>query len=230
MEGLENLYYILKDIYGELGKWWPGSSEEIFVTAILTQNTNWKNVEKALENIYQMITADGSLLKKLNSLNEEKIAELIKPAGFYNLKAMRLKNLLSYLSRYDFNIEILKKKRNVYVIREELLNINGIGKETADSIILYALEKPIFVIDSYTRRLVNRMYDKNYKKYDELQNMFLSKYPADVKLYQELHGLIVEHSKKFCRKNPRCKECPVKDCYFRVRCIGGQENGRKVDK
>ncbi len=202
---MKNLYKLLLKAYGNVGKWWPGTSEEIIVTAVLTQNTNWKNVEKALENIYENKTKKN-LLEYLYELPVDYLAELIKPAGFYNLKARRLKNLLSFLKEYNFELSKIKSLKN---IREMLLKINGIGKETADSILLYALEIPVFVVDAYTKRLLKRMYDINLSDYDSVQNLFYENYPKDVKLFQELHGLIVEHSKAVCRKNPICSECKI---------------------
>lgn len=204
---LKNLYKLLLKAYGSVGKWWPGTSEEIIVTAVLTQNTNWKNVERAIENIYKNKTKE-KLLEYLYELPVDYLAELIKPAGFYNLKARRLKNLLSFLKEYDFDLSKIKRLEN---LREKLLKINGIGKETADSILLYALEIPVFVVDAYTKRLLKRMYNINLSDYDSVQNLFYENYPKDVKLFQELHGLIVEHSKAVCRKNPICSECKISD-------------------
>ncbi|WP_332829057.1 hypothetical protein [Thermosipho africanus] len=114
MKEIKKLYDDLYSIYGDVGKWWPGTPEEIFVSAVLTQNTNWKNVEKALENIYKY-TNQKDILKDLHNFSIQKIAELIKPAGFYNLKAERLKNLLSFLSIFDFDIEKMKKWMRIFL-------------------------------------------------------------------------------------------------------------------
>lgn len=202
---MKDLYDILKKIYGKVGKWWPGTPQEIVVSAVLTQNTNWKNVERALENIYKY-TSEDRILEFLYEIPLEELAQLIKPAGFYNLKAKRLKNLLNYLKEYDFNLERIKKIDN---LRDKLLEINGIGKETADSILLYALDIPVFVVDAYTKRLLKRIYGIEKEKYDEIQEIFYKYYPKDVKLYQEFHGLIVEHSKAVCRKKPLCDICKM---------------------
>ncbi|MBB6062095.1 endonuclease-3 related protein [Thermosipho japonicus] len=204
---MKDLYKLLLKAYDNVGKWWPGTSEEIVVTAVLTQNTNWRNVERALENIYKNKTKEN-LLEYLYELPVDYLAELIKPAGFYNLKARRLKNLLSFLKEYDFELSKIKGLKN---LREKLLKINGIGKETADSILLYAFEIPVFVVDAYTKRLLKRMYGINLSEYDDVQSLFYENYPKDVKLFQELHGLIVEHSKAVCRKNPICSECKISD-------------------
>jgi len=209
---LNSLYERLKEIHGPQGKWWPGTEEEIIVSAVLTQNTNWKNVEKALENLKN--TCKNDLLLCLSKMSLEEISLLIKPAGFYNIKAKRLKNLLDRIKNHHYNLEAMKIK-NVNEIRNELLSISGIGKETADSIILYALELPIFVIDSYTRRLLERIFEIKLKEYDEYRKLFEDTYPKDVTLYQEFHGLIVEHAKIFCRTKPDCFTCPINDCHYK---------------
>jgi len=213
LENIKSLYKDLYKIYGDVGKWWPGTSEEIFVSAVLTQNTNWKNVEKALENIYKY-TNSKNILKDLHNFSQQEIAELIKPAGFFNLKAKRLKNLLSFLSNFDFNIEKLKNLDETF-LRNELLKIKGIGKETADSILLYALNKPFFVVDAYTKRIIDRMYGIKEKNYDKVQKIFYEVYPRDTNLYQKLHGLIVEHAKSKCKKIPLCSFCELSlKCLF----------------
>ncbi|MBO8161901.1 MAG: endonuclease III domain-containing protein [Thermosipho sp. (in: Bacteria)] len=205
---MKNLYNDLLEIYGDVGKWWPGTPEEIIITSVLTQNTNWKNVEKALENIYSFSNNSKNLLFNLHKLPKNKLSELIKPAGFYNIKAERLKNLLDFLSRYKFKIESLKSI-DTYHLRNQLLKIKGIGKETADSILLYALDKPIFVVDAYTKRIIKRIYNINEKEYDKVQEIFHNAYPESTELFQKLHGLIVEHAKALCRKKPLCDQCPI---------------------
>ncbi|MCD6550673.1 endonuclease III domain-containing protein [Thermotoga sp.] len=208
---LKELYRKLRSIHGPVGKWWPGTPEEIVVTAILTQNTNWKNVERAMKNLKDTLSG-SDLLKQLFLLPTERIAKLIRPAGFFNVKAERLKALLEFLKEYDFNLERLKRMPTD-TLRELLLKIKGIGKETADAILLYALEKPIFVVDSYTKRLLVRIFNIELKDYDDIQKLFMSHYSPDVHLYQKLHGLIVEHAKKFCSKAPKCARCPLrKEC------------------
>ncbi|MFN3328211.1 endonuclease [Fervidobacterium sp. SC_NGM5_O18] len=209
---LENMYETLRNIHGPQGKWWPGSEEEIIVSAVLTQNTNWKNVEKALENIKK--DCKNNILHCLAKMSTQQISFLIKPAGFFNIKAQRLKNLLTWLKNYDFDLEKIKTK-NIEEIRKELLSIKGIGKETADSIILYALELPIFVIDAYTKRLLNRLLGIKLKEYDQYRLLFETTYPKDVVLYQEFHGLIVEHAKMFCRTKPLCELCAIDSCRYK---------------
>ncbi|WP_448379469.1 endonuclease [Fervidobacterium sp.] len=209
---LENLYETLREIHGPQGKWWPGTVEEIIVSAVLTQNTNWKNVEKALENIKKHCKND--ILHCLAKMSTEEISVLIKLAGFFNVKAQRLKNLLKWLKNYDFDLEKIKTK-SIGEIRNELLSVKGIGKETADSIILYALELPIFVVDAYTKRLLDRLLGIKLKEYDEYRLLFETTYPKDVALYQEFHGLIVEHAKTFCRTKPLCETCPIESCRYK---------------
>lgn len=209
---LGELYERLRLIHGELGKWWPGTREEILITAILTQNTNWKNVEKAMENLKKVLGDEENLLPKLHNLSREELAVLIKPSGFFNVKASRLKNLLALLSLYDFNLERLGEIETGE-LRKLLLNVEGIGEETADAILLYAFEKPVFVVDSYTRRILERVFGEKPGTYEQVQRLFMTVYPPSVPLYQELHGLIVEHAKKFCTTKPKCDVCPIaKDC------------------
>jgi len=206
------LYDELKSIYGELGKWWPGAREEIIVSAVLTQNTNWQNVEKALVNIRKY--CQGDILQCLGKLSEQELSELIRPAGFFNIKAKRLKNLLQWIETYGYDLDKISTL-DTENLRKELLSINGIGKETADSIILYAFEKPIFVVDAYTKRIVRRIFDIEYKEYDESRKLFEETFTKDVKLYQEFHGLIVEHAKALCRTKPLCEQCPIADCLYK---------------
>lgn len=216
---IKQLHELLKSIHGSLGKWWPGTREEIFLTALLTQNTNWKNVEKALTNIKNEKDekdekdeeAGEKLLEFLDSLPLEKLQELIRPSGFYKIKAQRLKNLLNWIKKYHFDIEKSLNSKDTLELRRELLNIKGIGKETADSILLYALERPIFVVDTYTKNLLKRMYGLSFKEYDEYREFFQQFDENSVPFYQELHGLIVEHGKKYCGSSPRCEECPISE-------------------
>jgi endonuclease-3 related protein len=205
------LINIYQKLYRSLGPqyWWPGETPfEIAVGAILTQNTNWGNVEKAMNN-----------LKKQNALSAEaihempvkKLSELIRPAGYFNVKAKRLKSFINFLMN-DYNGSMKRMKNDdVHSLREKLLSINGIGPETADSILLYALEKPIFVIDAYTKRVLSRHgimeHDGSYDKFQELFHTSLKK---DVKLFNEYHALFVRAGKTFCkRKKPLCNECPL---------------------
>jgi len=190
--------------------WWPGDTPlEIMVGAVLTQNTNWENVEKAIANLK---AADLLDLHRLAATPTGTLAELIRPSGYYNLKAVRLHNLLRAITaEHDSLASFFAADRET--LRETLLAVKGIGPETADSILLYAAGKPTFVIDAYTHRLLLRhalIWEET--DYYEMQELFLSSLPEDVGLFNEYHALIVRVGKEFCRKSkPRCEECPLKD-------------------
>ena len=208
----DQLYKAYDLLYKQFGDqhWWPGETPfEIAVGAILTQNTNWKNVEKA---IYNLKSKTEFTVQALISLKPEALSELIKPAGYFRVKEKRLRNFLNFLvENYDGQIENLKKC-SLYTAREELLSVSGIGPETADSIALYALEKPIFVIDTYTFRILSRhnLCDET-ATYDELQETFMGNLSEDVQLFNEYHALIVMTGKNFCKPKPNCDDCPLKN-------------------
>ncbi len=181
---------------------------EIIVGAILTQNTSWKNVEKAIVNLINSKCLDLECISKMKT---EKLAKLIKPSGYYNQKANRLKSLAKYLEKWP-SLEAFFD-RPVEEIRKELLAIKGIGKETADSILLYAGKKPIFVVDAYTRRIFHRLGLTNESlDYDDIRKLVeseLSKAKNKREIFNEFHALLVEHAKRHCRKKPICKDCPL---------------------
>jgi len=179
------------------------------VGAILTQNTNWGNVEKAIINIkrHNLLTPG-----KLYRMPLGKMASLIRPAGYYNIKARRLKNFLGFVfDRYKGNINKMLGTRTD-ILRRQLLSVNGIGPETADSILLYALNKPVFVVDAYTKRIFSRhKLIKDGSSYAEVQDLFMRKLRPDLKLFNEYHALLVRLGKEFCLKNKRrCRLCPLK--------------------
>ena len=188
--------------------WWPGETVlEIMVGAVLTQNTNWKNVEKAIKNLKKK---DLLSLNVLHALSVKELAEEIRPAGFFNIKAKRLKNLLDFIADlYQADLSFLLKD-DTETLREGLLSVKGVGPETADSILLYALHRPIFVVDAYTHRILGRhgMMDE-HATYHELQALFLDHLPDDPKLFNEFHALFVKTGKEYCRTNPRCNSCPL---------------------
>jgi endonuclease-3 related protein len=188
--------------------WWPGDGPfEMMVGALLTQNTSWTNVEKAINNLKRM---DLLTVKAMHEVSKEKLAEVIRPAGYFNIKATRLKNLVSMLmERYEGDIVRLFDE-DTDLQREWLLSVKGIGPETADSIILYAAKRPLFVIDAYTYRILNRhnMAD-DQASYDEIQELFMSNLEPDHELFNEFHALIVRTAKLYCRKTPQCDECPL---------------------
>lgn len=205
MHLLKNIYEKLHEVYGPQN-WWPAETWfEVIVGAVLTQNTAWRNVERAIKNLKENGALDPW---KMMQMSEEELAQLIRPAGFWRIKAKRLKKLLEKLSEYNFDFETIKNDLE----REELLNVNGIGPETADSILLYALDRPYFVVDNYTKRILNRIGLLNEKaSYSQIQNMFHSVI-KDVHTMKEYHALIVEHAKRFCKKNdPKCGSCVLKD-------------------
>ncbi len=204
---LTEIYHKLYSHFGPQ-HWWPGDTAfEIAVGAILTQNTNWTNVEKAILNLKKKKSLSA---KKMNGMSHSTLASLIKPAGYFNVKAKRLNNFLTFLSNsYSGSMKKMGEK-DLPLIREELLKVNGIGPETADSILLYALNKPSFVIDAYTRRILQRhnIADADVS-YHELQAVFHENLPRDIKLYNEYHALIVMLGKNYCKPKPKCKECPI---------------------
>ena len=207
-EYLEEAYRLLFDHFG-FQNWWPGDTPfEIAVGAILTQNTNWKNVEKAISNL----KSNGNFnAKNLYNLKPETLAELIRPAGYFRLKTKRLRNFLELIIKeFDGRIENMKDL-NINDARTKLLSVSGIGPETADSIVLYALEKPSFVIDTYTFRMLMRhgMCDES-ETYDDLQSIFMDNLPENVAKYNEYHALIVMLGKNYCKPKPLCEECPLK--------------------
>lgn len=189
--------------------WWPADTPfEVMVGAILTQNTNWGNVEKAIANLKK-----NSLLTPvaINNLKRDRLARFIRPAGYYNIKAKRLKNYVSrYIADYSGRPASLKKL-SLQDVRTWLLSINGVGPETADSILLYALDKPVFVVDAYTKRILERHgLCPEEVTYDELQELFMDNLKPGIKLFNEYHALIVRTGKEYCKKTPRCSECPLK--------------------
>ncbi len=200
------LYGSMRSRFGFLD-WWPGdSADEVFIGAILTQNTSWKNVEKAIANL-----SDYGLLgvSQIADASLSRIEKAIRPSGYYKQKALRLKSICSgIMHNYGslgslFSIKMPK-------LRETLLSMNGIGPETADSIILYAAEKPTFVIDAYTRRIMNRVFGTSPEiGYESLKLCFESKLKRDITLFNDYHAQFVELGKNYCRSRPICNGCPV---------------------
>ncbi|MDO8525957.1 MAG: endonuclease III domain-containing protein [Candidatus Omnitrophota bacterium] len=205
---LTKVYNKLYSFYGPQG-WWPGDSRfEVIVGAILTQNTAWSNVEKAVRNL----KAKGALASpvKMNALRRGELARLIRPSGYYNVKAARLHNFTSFLAeRYSGRLGALAKVPTRR-LRDELLAINGIGPETCDSILLYAFGRPVFVVDAYTRRVFSRhglfIHDLPY---ESVQALFTENLPSDEKVFGEYHALIVRLAKGCCKTKPQCEKCPL---------------------
>jgi len=204
---LLDLYGRLLAAFGPMG-WWPGDTEfEIMVGAILTQNTAWTNVKKAVDNL----KAAGLLSPEaLDRLPLNRLAELIRPSGYYNVKAVRLKNLVGLVQETGGGDPPLLLKRPPDQLRAELLALKGVGPETADSILLYAAGRPVFVIDAYTRRILSRHHlISGDETYDQLQALFMNHLPADPDLFNEYHALLVHLGKHYCRPQPRCSGCPL---------------------
>ena len=206
---------IFNELYSIYGRqdWWPAETQfEVIVGAILTQNTAWHNVSKAINNL------KSYGLLELNTLAEAEpdfVKKLITPVGFYNVKYIRLKAVLDYF----VNTELARfSYEPIDNLRTELLDINGVGPETADSILLYAFERPIFVVDAYTRRLFSRLGYTWMEKasYDEIQGFFMERLPVDSGLYNEYHALIVMHNKAICKKKPFCSDCAL-TCQMKLR-------------
>jgi endonuclease-3 related protein len=200
-------YHRLLDHFGPQ-HWWPGDSPfEIMVGAVLVQNTSWKNVEKAIGNLKQ---ADVLSPRALHELAFEELEELIRPAGTFRVKARRLKNLLDRLfDEFDGSLEALFAL-DADSLRERLLSIHGIGPETADSILLYAAGKPVFVVDAYTKRVLARhAWIEMEAGYDRLTERFEEDMEPEARTCNEYHALLVRLGKEYCRKVPQCRGCPL---------------------
>ncbi len=210
---LENIYRRLMNRYGQQ-HWWPAKEPfEVIVGAILTQSVAWRNAEKALSNLKKY----GALSPKaLRLLESDQIANLIRPCGYYNAKTLKLKAFVLWLGEcYQDDLKKLFSN-SASELREQLLNVYGIGEETADSIILYGARKPSFVIDAYTRRILSRLglasKDSSYATY---QALFMQNLPNKVSLFNEYHALLVRLAKDACQKKPLCPRCCLNDiCHF----------------
>lgn len=208
-KALLKIYKLLYERFGPR-HWWPGDTKlEIIIGAILTQNTAWVNVEKAIANLK---SARLLKVKGLSRVPKKRIARLIRPAGYYNIKSQRIKNFLGFLNTaYGGSIKRMFSTETRR-LRTEILDVKGIGPETADSILLYAGEKPAFVIDAYTKRIFSRHgYIREDASYEAVQAIFLRHLPKDVRLFNEFHALIVELGKDLCKsKKPLCNKCPIR--------------------
>lgn len=204
---LNQIYKLLLKAYGPQ-KWWPAeSSLEVMVGAVLTQNTNWQGVEKAIANLKRVNLLDPH---KLKAIPTEELSRLIKPAGYFNLKARRLKNLIGMVvEAYGGDLAGMGQTETAQ-LRQELLLVNGVGPETADSILLYAFHRPIFVVDTYTYRVTNRhALVEEEVNYQALQDFFMQHLPLDVDMFNEYHALLVKVGKLHCKRKARCEGCPL---------------------
>jgi len=203
MNGLLEIYDILLNAYGPR-HWWPAQTPfEMMVGAILTQNTTWMNVEKAIRNFGEHLSPQF-----IASASHDELGQIIRPSGYYNQKAIKLKALTEWYKGYSYDVEKAMLMEGQF-LRSELLAVKGVGRETADSILLYALNKPFFVVDTYTKRILFRLGFDIPNTYDGLRLRIEASIPQDIYLYNEFHALIVEHAKHHCKKNPSCKACPL---------------------
>ena len=204
---LREMYRKLWEAFGPQG-WWPGDSPfEVCLGAILTQNTNWNNVARVLAEL----KAEGLLQPRaLLKMPEAELAQRLKPVGYFNVKARRLKSFLDFFAgRFQESLELMARA-DLEALRPALLEVKGIGPETADSILLYALNKPTFVVDAYTFRILGRHgLVGETASYEELRQTFMDHLAPEVPLYQEFHALLVRLGKDFCRPRPSCDECPL---------------------
>ena len=204
------VYRRLFERFGPL-HWWPADTPfEVCIGAILTQNTAWTNVEKAIVALKQAGIMTPAALR---DAEQKQLAQLIRPSGYFNMKSARLKEFVAWLFLYHEGSLEQMTTVEWRRLRSELLQVRGIGPETADSILLYAGHKATFVVDAYTRRLFHRLgFLPENASYDETRALFMAHLPADVALFNEYHALIVEECKQFCRKKPLCTGCPLLDC------------------
>lgn len=206
------VYHRLHDHYGPQA-WWPAENPfEVMVGAILTQNTAWTNVEKAIDNLKQQGQCNAQALV---AMDVDTLAQLIRPSGYFNQKAKRLKGLAEWFQQAGGMRPL--SQLGMDELRAILLSLHGIGDETADDIVLYAFERPSFVIDAYTRRLFSRLgiFDGN-ESYSVLRDRFQDNLGREVQLYQQYHALIVMHAKQHCKKKPDCFQCPLaQQCGYR---------------
>lgn len=200
---LEAVFNKLYKTYGPQG-WWPAKSRfEVIVGAVLTQNTAWSNVEKAITNLRRQKCLS---LSSILAATEPGLAECLRPSGYFNIKTRRLKNLCEWI-RQQGGVAALSKLATPD-LRHGLLSVNGVGPETADDILLYAFERPVFVVDAYTRRIMVRMgLLDDELSYEQVRSLFEGSLKADVRIYNEYHALIVRHAKEACRKKPLCGCC-----------------------
>ncbi len=215
---LQKIYRRLLDAC-EPQHWWPAEEPfEVMVGAVLTQSVAWRNVEKAITNLKEAGALSPQALRRLGL---PEIASLIRPCVYYNVKARKLKALVEWFEKYcrdDLN-EMFAIDTGE--LRRQLLSVWGIGEETADSIVLYAAEKPVFVIDAYTRRIIDRIgLAVDGSSYGAYQSLFMDNLPADVKLFNEYHALLVCLGKNICRSRPLCRQCCLKDiCRFGLEAV-----------
>ncbi|MGM8211449.1 endonuclease III domain-containing protein [Virgibacillus sp. W0430] len=202
----KTFYSLYKTLYSTYGpqSWWPAKTDfEVMIGAILVQNTRWTQVEKALIQLTPYMSPT-----KIDQLSEEKLSQLIRSTGFYNVKAQRIKAFMSWFKTYNFSVTEIKKL-NFLRLREELLSITGIGRETADVMLVYVFQHSAFVVDAYARKIFYRLGWDMPQSYDAFRAEVESQLPDSYTVYNEFHALLVEHAKTICTAVPRCHECPL---------------------
>ena len=210
MNQVSSIYDILFAHYGDLD-WWPAKTPyEVMVGAVLTQNTAWSNVEKAIANFSGNLSPEA-----VANTDLEELAETIRPAGFFNQKARYLKAVTEWYKSYGFDAANVRKKP-LEKLRTELLAVKGVGKETADSILLYAFGFPTFVVDAYTVRFCERYPIKAGKGYEDIKSYFEANLQRNERIYNNFHAMIVINGKDYCRKKPVCNGCPLGDMCGKV--------------
>lgn len=206
---LREIFEKLLSAFGQR-HWWPGDSPlEIMVGAVLTQNTSWRNVERAIDNMKGKGLLD---MNALHLIEEDRLADVIRPAGFYRVKSKRLKALITDVhDRYGSSVEHMQQAPT-WQLRDRLLSVKGVGPETADSILLYALNRPVFVVDAYTKRFLKNhgLYDGG-GDYHDVQKFFMDNLPQDTYIFNEFHALLVCLCQRHCKKKPDCPACPLMD-------------------
>jgi endonuclease-3 related protein len=222
---LFRIYDLLFRAYGPQ-YWWPGETPfEMMVGAILTQNTSWGNVEKSIQRLKETGVLSPEGIRRLKKLD---LASVIRSSGYFRIKADRLKNFINFLfEEFGGNLEKMKRAP-LKELRNKLLDVKGIGPETADSILLYGLRKPIFVIDAYTKRVLYRHEMIPEKtSYEDVQALFMKNLPNDQRLFNEYHALLVRLGKTLCKKVPKCDRCPVNELKW-PRGRGFEWSGKKT--
>jgi len=227
----EILQLLYERLYRSIGPlhWWPADSPfEVMIGAILTQNTSWANVEKAMQ-----VLKEKNLLhpRRLYAVREKTLAEAIRSSGFFNLKAKRIRSFLQFLFRHYRGDIGRMFEEETGILREKMLQINGLGPETVDSILLYAGEKPVFVVDAYTKRILLRHgLVPETAGYAELQNLFMENLDHDVRLFNEYHALLVHVGKYFCKPRENCGPCPLNGLHKRPPSAGKRTTARRGRK
>jgi len=205
------IYNKLSSRYGNLN-WWPArSAYEVMVGAVLTQNTNWSNVEKAIANFKEELSPEY-----IENISLDELKDIIRPAGFFNQKAVYLKEITRWYKQYNYSVAQVREK-DLAFLRKEILQVRGVGRETADSILLYAFGLPTFVIDKYTCRLLERLgYIDLPNHYEGVKKIFEDGLPQDVALFNNYHACIVINAKEYCKAKPACVGCPLAEiCLYR---------------